>query len=102
MARLPNRSKACEEILLFALAAQNAFEADFVHTQFAYCKRSVKQNSVQTGKLLAKEEELVKQLLMLIARSPYIGYEASNHYFYTQNNLLEKLVNIQLLRGRKI
>lgn len=44
----------------------------------------------------AAEEEFVntQRLLKLAAEDPSIGYEASNHYLYNENMLLEKLLSL--------
>ena len=47
--------------------------------------------------LLEEERELTKRLYKLASSDAKIGYEASNHYFFTQNSFLEKLLNIDAL-----
>lgn len=32
-------------------------------------------------------------MLTHVSLDPTVGYEASNHYFFTKNTLLEKLIN---------
>ncbi len=36
-------------------------------------------------------------LLRLSGRDSRIGFEASNHYYYTQSSLIEKIVNCQAI-----
>ena len=44
----------------------------------------------------AKEEyENTKKMIALAGEDPAIGFEACNHYLYTENNLLEKLLSLQ-------
>ena len=45
------------------------------------------------GEIIRSEAALAGTVLRLAAEDPSIGYESSNHYFFTQNTLLEKLVN---------
>ena len=47
----------------------------------------------------AAEEEFAntKRLITLSAEDPSIGYEASNHYLYNENTLLEKLLSLDRL-----
>ena len=46
----------------------------------------------------AKEEyENTQKMLALTAEDAAIGFEACNHYLYTENNLLEKLLSLQLI-----
>jgi len=49
--------------------------------------------------ILEREKESVMETARLISHNPSIGYESSNHYLYTQNALLEKLVNIDYVSG---
>ncbi len=47
--------------------------------------------------LLSVEASNTERLLSLLYQDAKVGYEASNHYFYNERNLLEKLLNIQKL-----
>ena len=47
--------------------------------------------------LLEEERELARKLYRLASKDACIGYEASSHYYFTQNNFLEKFVNIERL-----
>ncbi len=47
--------------------------------------------------LLAEEKQLTERLYRLAAADARIGYEASNHYYFTQNSFLEKLINLDAL-----
>lgn len=46
---------------------------------------------------LSEEKELARKLYALASQDSRIGYEASNHYYFTQNNFLEKFVNIDFI-----
>ena len=43
--------------------------------------------------LTRREAELAIRTANVCARNPLIGYESSNHYFYTRSMLAEKAVN---------
>ena len=47
--------------------------------------------------LLREEGRLARRLYALAASDSRIGYEASNHYYFTQNNFLEKLICLDRL-----
>ena len=47
--------------------------------------------------MLKEERELLRRLYRLASEDARVGYEASNHYYFTQNNLIEKFVNIENL-----
>ena len=43
--------------------------------------------------IIAEEAALAKIMLKLTKEDSTVGYESSNHYFFTKNTLLEKLIN---------
>ena len=45
-------------------------------------------------------KDAVRRLLALRARDSRLGYEASNHYFYTVNDLIEKCLQLDWLEGK--
>ena len=89
-----------EELLLYARVALMHFKADLIHTRYAAAKRDLENNREMLGELLREERAVTEELLLLVAKSPLIGYETSNHYFYTERNLIEKLVQLDELEGQ--
>jgi hypothetical protein len=49
--------------------------------------------------VIQAERETAKRLIQLMAKDSRVGYEASNHYFYTQNTLKEKVLNLNALEA---
>ncbi len=47
--------------------------------------------------ILADEQKLALELIRLTGENAALGYEASNHYFFTRQNLFEKIVNCRYL-----
>lgn len=43
--------------------------------------------------ILSEERSLAQTLFRLVRKDSRLGYEASNHYLYTENDLLEKILN---------
>lgn len=86
-----------EEMALFARVALLHFRSDLVHTRYAFAKRDIAGNREMLFGLLDEEREITEELLALIAKSPLIGYETSNHYFYTERNLIEKMAQLEIL-----
>ena len=74
------------------------FKSDYLHTKFSYYKREWKKHQKELLEILDGEEEICKRLLVLTEREPSIGYEASNHYFYNDRNILEKLLQVDELK----
>jgi hypothetical protein len=50
--------------------------------------------------VLDEEVELAKILHDIISKDSRIGYEASNHYYYTPRDLQEKVINCEYLKKR--
>ena len=48
--------------------------------------------------ILKDESELAMRLIGCVRKDPRIGFEASNHYFYTERNLAEKIINCEYFR----
>ena len=86
-----------EEMALFARVALLHFRSDLIHTRYASAKRDLTGNRELLLGLLREEREIAEELLALVAQSPLIGYETSNHYFYTERNLIEKLAQLEIL-----
>jgi hypothetical protein len=47
---------------------------------------------------LNEEIDLAKTVYGLMRQNPSIGYEAANHYYFTQNMMTEKVLNCQELK----
>ncbi len=56
-----------------------------------------REEGVLDAAIAAEEALLAKELLLLSAQDPMIGYESANHYFYHRNHLLEKLINCDFI-----
>lgn len=86
-----------KETSLYAKAAYFHFKSDLLQTEFSHDKRKVCVRKDEIGRILQEEKEITVRLLRLLNLSPAIGFEASNHYFYTDRNLMEKVLNIERL-----
>ena len=87
-----------EEMLLFARVALAHFKSDHIHTRYAIAKRAGDMETLL--RLIDEERAVTQELLTLSAQSPLIGYETSNHYFYTERNLIEKLLQMDQMHQR--
>lgn len=74
---------------------QNIAEAAYCHFRSTYLQiRFVQQrNSGTITAILNEEIELAQRLYHVMQRDSRIGFEASNHYYYTANDLKEKILN---------
>ena len=89
------KSVLVEEMRICAETAYCHFQSDYLQTKFSLLKGNGDKTEILP--VLTAESENVKRLLSLLYRDPKVGYEASNHYFYHERNLLEKIINIDRL-----
>jgi hypothetical protein len=63
-------------------------------------RRDAIHDKTETGLLdiLDEEKSLAVKLYNLAARDSRIGFEATNHYAYTLNDLMEKVLNVEWLK----
>ena len=88
LAPLALAGKAAEELAELKTIAQ----AVYCHFRSSYLQiRWVRHRGDRS--ILREERDLALRLLRIVRRDSRIGYEASNHYFYTENDLLEKILN---------
>lgn len=87
-------SKQLQELAAYAKAAYLHFEWDVLQTKFSYYKREPEKYKAELLAVIDRAKEGTKELLALVRACTYVGFETSNHYFYNERNLLEKLVNL--------
>ncbi len=90
--RMPARSPKAEELLLFGRVMENHFEAEILHTEYSFLKRSFAENAKKILRTVRRAKTNTLALMALRDGDTRIGYEASNHYFYIKSNLAEKLL----------
>ena len=86
-----------DELLTFTEAAYIHLAADKIHTEYAYLKRDLKANKSKLSELVKISRQHAVELLKLVYKDARIGYEASNHYYYTPAILKEKILNCDKL-----
>jgi len=87
-------SDAAKELLLFAKVARNHFMADVVHTKYVLAKRNLPESKDEMRAIIAEEQVLCEELLELTPQSTLNAYETANHYFYTERDIIEKLIQL--------
>lgn len=85
-------STLIEEIKICAETAYCHFKSDYLQTKFSYWKATDKKEEISI--LLSEEKTNAEHLLSLLYQDAKVGYEASNHYFYNERNLIEKIINL--------
>lgn len=84
----------------YAKAAYCHFAADKLQTEFSYCKRNLSSQKEKMISFIEEEERIAVLLADLQREDACIGFEASNHYFYTDRNLTEKILLLQNLKEK--
>ncbi|MBE6569701.1 MAG: hypothetical protein E7658_05745 [Ruminococcaceae bacterium] len=83
------------EIALFARFAALQLRTDVIHTEYTEIKKGLPGTKNAFADQLKEMREIVIKQLPLMEKSSLIGYETSNHYFFTERNFIEKLIQIE-------
>jgi hypothetical protein len=90
---------AFEELQRIAWANYCHFRSGYLQIAFIRLRdSSASDKKTQMLAILDEEIELAKQLYLLARQDSRIGFEATNHYAYTRNDLKEKVLNCEYLR----
>lgn len=84
-----------DDMCLMARAALSHFESAYHQTAFVLA-REANDRKIMLETVRA-ERENVFRAIKLRRRDSRIGYEASNHYYYSMNDLAEKLINLEFV-----
>lgn len=90
--KIPN-NQLIDELLLFAEVAYCHFEANLAQTEYAKAKRDGDRPALEKAVSIAYLN--AERMISLKAKSSLIGFETSNHYFYTLRGLVEKVINLK-------
>ena len=71
------------------------FESTYLQVKFNLEKQSADAQTLLS--YIRRERELCESLRDVALTDARIGFEASNHYYYNQNTLLEKMLNLNEL-----
>ena len=87
-----------DDMLCLARACLCHFQSAYHHAAFVLAREAGDRDSMLA--IIRAERETVRALIPLRKADSRIGYEASNHYFYSLNDLSEKLVNLDWVERR--
>jgi hypothetical protein len=93
--------EAFDDLFRVAEAAYCHFRSTYLQMKFIRLRDSSQSADRlrQIKKILDEEIELAKTLLVIVRRDSRIGFEASNHYYYTEQSLKEKVLNCEHVRA---
>lgn len=85
-------SEKTRELRIAAETAYVHYKADLLHTRFSYEKRDIPRYRKSLLSLLNEERAVTEKALSLWEADPAVAFEASNHYFYNDRDLVEKFL----------
>jgi hypothetical protein len=89
------RKQELEELLRITTAVYCHFRTVCLQTAFVRLRGRAGR---KISAIIAEEMELAKTLHGVMTADSRIGFEASNHYYYTANSLMEKVLNCAYLQ----
>lgn len=89
-----------EDLINVSEAAYCHFKSTYLQIRFIRLRDSEhhRDNVDEIIKVIDEEIELVYRLLEVMRRDSRIGFEASNHYYYSENALYEKILNCEYVK----
>ena len=90
------------EILDIAYVSYSLFKSSYNQIRFVRLRDKLAADKCEeTRKAILEtvnnEKQLAENVYRIMRRRPEVGFEAANHYYYSSDNVLEKIVNCQWL-----
>ena len=101
-ARVPPAGRAAfDDLSRVAEAAYCHFRSAYLQMAFIRLRDAARtpETRARLDAILDEELALAKTLRDIVRRDSRIGFEASNHYYYTDQSLLEKVLNCEEVRA---
>lgn len=92
------KTPALKEQLIFAETAWTCLRSTYLQTRFVRLRDAGKKKELKP--VIQEEELLVRTLLKNFVSDSRIGFEAANHYYYTVNELVEKILCCRYLAAK--
>lgn len=99
-ARAGEASRELDDLRQVAEAAYCHFRSTYLQVRFINLRdhpASPGEHRIHMRAVLDEEIGLARKLLSIMRKDSRIGFEASNHYYYTENSLLEKILNCDMI-----
>lgn len=91
-----DKTAAFKELMNISEAVYCHFRSAYLQIYFVRRRNNANINDIIA--ILDEEIELADRLLKVMKLDSRIGFEASNHYYYTVNDLKEKILNCEFLK----
>ena len=91
----PAEAAAFNDLQTNAEAAYCHFQTTVQQIRFVIARQN--GNGREMQEMIRQEREIARKLYDIVRRDSRIGFEASNHYYYTLNDLREKVLSCELM-----
>ena len=91
----PEEEAAFNDLQTIAEAAYCHFRSTVQQVRFVMARQAGDRQTMQ--ELIRQERDIARRLYDIVRRDSRIGFEASNHYYYTLNDLREKVLSCELM-----
>jgi hypothetical protein len=89
---------ALSDLMNVAESAYCHFRSTYLQIRFVRLRDSGDRQTITD--ILGEEIELARRLVEVVMRDSRIGFEASNHYYYTIADLKEKILNCEFIKNQ--
>ncbi|MBO4897484.1 MAG: hypothetical protein J5590_04215 [Clostridia bacterium] len=79
-----------------AYVSYSLFKSSYNQIRFIRLRDSI-ENRKELAAIVNSEKELAENVFEIMCRRPEVGFEAANHYYYSRQTMLEKIVNCTYL-----
>ena len=95
----PTQKAEFEKMFIWSDVARIHFVSTVNQAEYLQLRnKSVPFSQKRLAKILDSEELLAKEMISNLKKDAHIGYESSNHYFFTAIDIYEKLLSIDYAR----
>lgn len=100
----PESRAAFDDLATVAHAAYCHFRTTYLQMRFIRLRdrESADAPDASIDAVLSEEIELALALLAIVQRDSRIGFEASNHYYYTAQHVMEKVLNCRQIQRERL
>ena len=81
----------------YSLFLSSYHQVRFIKLRNQYLKKKTEKLRKEIVEIIRAEQLLAQKVYMVMQRRPQIGFEAANHYYYSADMVLEKIINCEEL-----
>ncbi len=94
-----SQKKTFENMHNWSNTARIHFSSSANQTEIILLRDKKNPDKAKLLELINKEETLAKEQLAIVMKDSHIGFESSNHYFYTAIDIYEKFISLDFFKN---